>query len=241
MFLGQVLLDQGKASEADAVYQAILDSTGEADAYLGLIRVAITRPGCDRTHCDSEPCGWLAIRIEELIPLVVSITTNDEFAKNSVSICQTMYDEKPGDLHAMVPYFCSLIAEALKLPKEESALLKAAVELNPDRDLLKRVLEKYGLSQLTLGEYAMAAKIFEQLLAVPGLDPGVRVNTLFRISVPMLRSKISMQRDRLCRRHCGMVPNEPQLLARLAMVEASMGSLRSPKKLLEKSSQSTSG
>lgn len=55
MFLGQVLLDQGKAVEASAVYQAILDSTGEADAYLGLIRVAITQQDTS-AHCHSEPC-----------------------------------------------------------------------------------------------------------------------------------------------------------------------------------------
>ena len=235
MFLGQVLLDQGKASEADAVYQAILDSTGEADAYLGLIRVAMTRQDATALIATVNRAARARIRIEELIPLVVSITTNDEFAKNSVSICQTMYDEKPGDLHAMVPYFCSLIAEALKLPKEESALLKAAVELNPDRDLLKRVLEKYGLSQLELGEYAMAAKIFEQLLAVPGLELGVRVNTLFRISNAYALIEDTGAARQALQEALRLVPNEPQLLAQLALVEASDGKLEVAQKLFEKS------
>lgn len=146
-----------------------------------------------------------------------------------------MYDEKPADLHPMVPYFCALIAEAIKQPKEESGLLKAALELNPDRALLEKVLENYGLNQLTLNEYAMAAKIFEQLLTIPGLEPGVRINTLFRISGAYASIEdISAARQAL-QEALRMVPNEPQLLARLAMVEAIDGKLEVAEKLLEKS------
>ncbi len=237
MFLGQVLLDQGKASEASAVYQAILDSTGEADAYLGLIRVAVTKQDSNELIATVNRAARSRIRIEELVPLVVSITTSDEFAKNIVSTCQTMYDEKPGDLHPLVPYFCALIAEALKQPKEESALLKAALELNPDRGLLEMVLEKYGLSQLTLSEYAMAAKIFEQLLAIPGIEDGVRVNTLFRISGAYASIEDLSAARQALREALGMLPDEPQLLARLAMVEAMDGKLEVAEKLLEKSLQ----
>ncbi len=235
MFLGQVLLDQGKASEANDVYQTILDSTGDEDAYLGLLRVAITNQDATSLIATLNRVGRTRIKIEELLPLIVSITTSDEFAQNAVNTCKTMYDKKPGDLHALVPYFCSLIAETLKQPKDESALLKASVELNPDRDLLKLVLEKYGLSQLELGEYAMAAKIFEQLLAVPGLEPGVRVNTLFRISGAYAAIEdVSAARQAL-QEALRLVPNEPQLLARLAMVEAVDGKLEVAQKLLEKS------
>ena len=237
MFLGQVLLDQGKAAEASAVYQAILDSSGEADAYLGLIRVAIANQDTSALIATVNRAARSRIRVEELVPLVVSIAASDEFAKNSVSTCQTMYDEKPGDLHPMVPYFCSLISGAIKQPMEESALLKAALELNPDRALLEKVLENYGVSQLTLNEYAMAAKIFEQLLAVPGLEPGVRINTLFRISGAYASIEdISAARQAL-QEALKMVPNEPQLLARLAMVEAIDGKLEVAAKLLEKSLQ----
>ncbi|RLT01784.1 MAG: hypothetical protein DWI22_22410 [Planctomycetota bacterium] len=235
MFLGQVLLDQGKAVEASAVYQAILDSTGEADAYLGLIRVAITQQDTSALIATVNRAARSRIRVEELVPLVVSIAAGDEFAKLSISACQTMYDEKPADLHPMVPYFCALIAEAIKQPKEESGLLKAALELNPDRALLEKVLENYGLNQLTLNEYAMAAKIFEQLLTIPGLEPSVRINTLFRISGAYASIEdISAARQAL-QEALRMVPNEPQLLARLAMVEAIDGKLEVAEKLLEKS------
>ncbi|MCA9008229.1 MAG: tetratricopeptide repeat protein [Planctomycetaceae bacterium] len=234
MFLGQVLLDQGKADEANDVYQAILDTSGDADAYLGLIRVAITKQDPTALIATVNRAARSRILIEELIPLIVSITTNDEFAQSAVNACKTMFEEKPGDLHPMVPYFCSLIAEALKQPKDESALLKAAVELNPDRDLLKRVLEKYGLNQLELGEYAMAAKIFEQLLAIPGLEPLVRVNTLFRISSAYASIEDIVAAREALQEALRLVPDEPQLLARLAMVEAVDGKMELAAKLLEK-------
>jgi len=235
MFLGQVFLDQGKAAEANDVYQAILDSTGDDDAYLGLLRVAITKQDATSLIATLNRVGRTRIKIEELPPLIVSITTSDEFAQKAIDTCKAMYEEKPGDLHALVPYFCSLIAEALKKTKEESELLKAAVELNPDQDLMKRVLEKYGLSQLELGEYAMAAKIFEQLLAVPTLDPAVRVNTLFRISGAYAQIEDLGAARQALQEALRLVPNEPQLLARLATVEAFDGKLEVAQKLLEKS------
>ena len=237
MFLGQVLLDQGKPTEASDVYQAILDSSGDVDAYLGLMRVAIADQNPTAMIATVNRAAGSRIRAEELIPLVVSITTNDEFAKKIVGTCQTMYGEKPDDLHPMVPYFCALIAESIKQPKEESALLKASLELNPDRILLVQVLEKYGISQLTLGEYAMAAKILEQLLSVPGLDPGVRINTLFRISVAYASIEDINAARQALKEALGILPNEPQLLGRLAMIEATDGKLDLAEKLLEKSLQ----
>jgi tetratricopeptide (TPR) repeat protein len=237
MFLGQVLLDQGKPTEASDVYQAILDATGDVDAYLGLMRVAIADQNPTALIATINRAAGSRIRAEELVPLVVSITTNDEFAGQIVSKCQAMYEEKPGDLHPMVPYFCALIAEAIKQPKEESALLKASLELNPDRMLLVQVLEKYGVSQLSLGEYKMAAKILEQLLSVPGLDPGIRINTLFRISVAYASIEDINAARQALKEALGILPNEPQLLGRLAMVEAADGKLDVAEKLLEKSLQ----
>lgn len=237
MFLGQVLLDQGKSNEASEVYQAILDSTGDVDAYLGLMRVAIADQNPTAIIATVNRAAGSRIRAEELVPLIVSITTNDEFSKKIISTCQTMYDEKPGDLHPMVPFFCALIAEAIKQPKDESALLKASLELNPDRILLVQVLEKYGVSQLTLGEYAMAAKILEQLLSVPGLDPGVRINTLFRISVAYASIEDINAARQALKEALGILPDEPQLLGRLAMIEATDGKLDLAEKLLEKSLQ----
>ena len=237
MFLGQVLLDQGKTSEASEVYQAILDSSGEADAYLGLVRVEIINQNPAALIATVNRAARSRIRVEELTPLIVSITTNEPFANSTVTTCLQMYAEKPGDLHPVVPYFCALIAEPLKMNKEAAELFKAAVELNPDRLLMVQILDKYGVNQLALGEFAMAIRIMEQQLAVPGLPPIDRVNTLFRLSAAYASNEDITSARRVLKEALLIVPNEPQLLERLARVEAADGNLEAAEKLLEKAIQ----
>lgn len=241
MFLGQVLLDQGKTTEAADIYQSILDTTGEADAYLGLVRVEIA---------NRNPAGLIAtlnraarsrITVVEMVPLVSSIILVDEFAKESIRTCQKMFADKPGDLHPAVPYFCSLVAEKMELGEEEAALLKATLELNPDQELSMQALDRYGMNQLKQREYAMAAKIFEQMLATPGLQPLARVNTLFRISGAYASIEDLDAARKALKEALRMVPNEPQLLGRLALVEAADGNLENAEKLLLKSIEGLQG
>ncbi|HRA86581.1 MAG TPA: tetratricopeptide repeat protein [Planctomycetaceae bacterium] len=234
MFLGQVLLDQGKAVDARDVYQAILDSTGDSDAYLGLVRVEIIDLNPSALIATINRAARSPISVEELVPLIVSITTNEEFAKNTVTTCLEMNAEKPGDLHPAVPYFCALIAEPLKMQKEAAELFKAAVELNPDRQLMVQILDKYGVNQLALGEFAMAIKIMEQQLEIPGLPPGDRINTLFRLSAAYASNEDIESARRVLKEALRMVPDEPQLLTRLARVEAADGKLEVAEGLLEK-------
>lgn len=234
MFRGQVLLDQGNTAAAREEYQSILDTSGEADAYLGLVRVEIINQNAAALIATVNRAARAQIRIEELTPLVVSITTNEEFARQIVATCLEMYAEKPGDLHPVVPYFCAQIAEPLMMRMEASQLFKSAIELNPDRQLIVQILDKYGVNQLTLGEFAMAIKIMEQQLSVPGLPPGDRVNTLFRLSMAYASNDDITSARRVLKEALQMVPNEPQLLARLARVEAADGNLEAAEQLLEK-------
>ena len=243
MFLGQTLLDQGKNSEASDVYQSILDSTGEADAYLGLVRVEIANRNPAALIATLNRAARSRITYVELTPLVSSVTTVDDFAKETVKTCRTMYTDKPDDLHAGVTYFCSLVAAELELADDETELLKATLELNPDRELSMETLDKYGMNRLKRGaletdellqrgEYEMAAKIFEQMLATPGLPPGARVNTLFRISAAYASIKDLGAARKALKEALRLVPNEPQLLSRLALVEAADGKLETAEKLL---------
>ncbi len=243
MFLGQTLLDQGKNSEASDVYQSILDTTGEADAYIGLVRVEIANRNSAALVATLNRAVRSGISVTELAPLVSSVTTIDDFAKEAVRTCQSMYADKPGDLHPAVTYFCSLVAAELELADAETELLKATLELNPDRELSMQTLDKYGMNRLKRGgaekdellqrsEYEMAAKIFEQMLATPGLPPGARVNTLFRISAAYASIKDLGAARKALREALRIVPNEPQLLSRLALVEAADGKLETAEKLL---------
>jgi tetratricopeptide (TPR) repeat protein len=235
MFLGQILLDQGKTNAAADVYQSILDTTGEADAYLGLVRVEIANRNPGALIATLNRAARSRITVEEMVPLVTSVTLVDEFAKDAISTCRKMFAEKPGDLHPAVPYFCSLVAEKMELGEEEAALLKETLDLNPDQPLAMQTLDKYGMNQLKQGDYSKAAKIFEQMLSTPGLPPGTRVNTLFRISLAYASIQDLGKARKALQEALRMVPDEPQLLGRLALVEAADGKLEVAEKLLLRS------
>ncbi len=241
MFLGQILLDQGKVNDAADVYQSLLDSTGQADAYLGLVRVEIANRNPGALLATINRAARSRIKIAELVPLVGSLATVDEFAKETLQTCTKMIEEKPGDVHPVVPFFCSLIAEQLELQTEEAEFLKATLELNPDRELSAQTLDKYGMNQLKQGEYAKAARIFEQMLETPGLQPLARVNTLFRISAAYASIEDLSAARKALQQALQMVPDEPQLLGRLAMVEAADGKLDVAEKLLQKSIDGLTG
>ena len=235
MFLGQVLLDQGKNDDAAEVFQSILDTTGEADAYLGLVRVEIANRNPTALVATINRAARSRITVVEMKPLVDSVATADEFAKEAISACKKMIAEKPGDIHPAVPFFCSLVAEQLELNPEQAELLKATLDLKPDRELSMAALDSYGMNQLKLGEYNNAAKIFEQMLETPGLQPMARVNTLFRISAAYASIEDLGAARKALLQALQMVPDEPQLLGRLALVEAADGKLEEAEELLLKS------
>jgi len=235
MFLGQVLLDQGKTDEAADVYQSILDTTGEADAYLGLVRVEIARRNPNALIATVNRAARSRITIVEMQPMVGSIAAVDEFAKEAIKACKATIAAKPGDIHPAVPFFCALVAEELELAAEEGELLKTTLQLKPDRELTMQTLDKYGMNQLRQGEYNNAAKIFEQMLETPGLQPLARVNTLFRISAAYASIEDLGAARKALQQALLMVPDEPQLLGRLALVEAADGQLEVAEDLLLKS------
>lgn len=232
MFLGQIFLDQGKTNEAADVYQSILDTTGEADAYLGLVRVEIANRNPSALIATINRAARSRITIAEMVPLVSSIVTADGFARQALDTCQKMVEEKPGDIHAAVPFFCSLVAEEMELAAEEGKLLKATLDLKPDRELSMLTLDKFGMNQLRQGEYANAARTFEQMLETPGLQPLARVNTLFRISAAYASIEDLGSARKALKQALSIIPDEPQLLGRLALIEAADGKLDEAEELL---------
>jgi tetratricopeptide (TPR) repeat protein len=232
MFLGQIFLDQGKTNEAADVYQSILDTTGEADAYLGLVRVEIANRNPSALIATINRAARSRITIAEMVPLVSSIVTADGFARQALDACQKMVEEKPGDIHAAVPFFCSLVAEEMELAAEEGKLLKATLDLKPDRELSMLTLDKFGMNQLRQGEYANAARTFEQMLETPGLQPLARVNTLFRISAAYASIEDLGSARKALKQALSILPDEPQLLGRLALIEAADGKLEEAEELL---------
>lgn len=182
MFVGQILLDQGRTDEAAVVYQKLLDEKGEADAYIGLMRVQIAR---------QDPAGLMEtmnravrsrIQVEEFLPLAPSVVIHEEFARKLVTACETAWKESPNELNAAVTCFCAEVAGQLEALESEGVLLQATLELNPDRNLAVRVLDRYGMNLLLQNKHAQAARAFAQLTVVPGLLPGQRLMALYRLS-----------------------------------------------------------
>lgn len=234
MFLGQVFLDQGKADKAADVFQFVLDTTDDADAYLGLVRVEITNRDPSALIATLNRAARSRITVAQMAPLVGSVATVDSFARQAIKTCQELVVERPEDVHPAVPFFCSLVADEMELQQEESDLLKATLALKPDRELSMQVLDKYGKNQLRQGEYAEAARIFEQMLSMPNLQPIVRVNTLFQISVAYAQIEDLGAARKALEQALRMLPDEPQLLGRLALVEAADGHLEDAEDLLLK-------
>lgn len=234
MFLGQILLDQGKTAEAAEVYQAVLDTTGEPDAYLGLVRVELANRNAIALIATLNRAARSRITMPEMVPLVSSIATVDDFAREMIQACQKMYSDRPGDLHAAVPYFCSLVASELELMEEEASLLKATLNLKPTPELALEAMDKSGMNALRQGKFQEAAEVFEKMLALPGLPPGTRVNTLFRISAAYASVENLDGARNALKEALRLIPDEPQLLSRLAVVESADGNLDVAEQLLKK-------
>jgi tetratricopeptide (TPR) repeat protein len=232
MFLGQLLLDQGKPKEAGKVYQTILDSSGEAEAHTGLVRVAIAERDATSLLNMLNQAARARITPAELVPLIPAMTAAEEFSRTALKECLKRYEENPGDLDPLVTWFCAGVAGELELTDDQASLLQATLELEPDRELMLDTLDKYGVSQLQKGDFEMAARVFEQMLAQPGLPPGVRVNTLYRIAIAYGALKDLKAARRVINEALQLVPDEPQLLARLAVIEAMDGKLEISEGLL---------
>ncbi len=232
MFLGQLLLDQGKPMEAGVVYQSILDSTGDAEAHTGLVRVSIAERDATKLLDVLNQAARARVTPAELAPLMPSMTTVEEFVRATVKECLRRYDENPEELDPLVTWFCAGIAGELELTDDQATLLQATLELEPDRELMLDTLDKYGVSQLQKGDFEMAARVFEQMLGQPGLPPGVRVNTLYRIAIAYGAMKDLKAARRVINEALQLVPDEPQLLSRLAVIEALDGKLEISEGLL---------
>jgi tetratricopeptide (TPR) repeat protein len=232
LYLGQILLEEGKPDAAAEIYQQVLDTTGEADANLGMVRVEIARRDASAVVAALNRAARARITPAEFLPLINGLTTVDDFGKAAVTECLKVYTERPGDLEPAVTWFCAQAAGELELQKEQTELLKATLELEPEGELLLDTLDKYGVSQLQDGDAKLAIRIFEQLLSQPGLAPGARVNTLFRLSIAYgINDDIGSAR-RAINEALQMVPNEPQLLARLALIEAEDGNFDKAESIL---------
>ena len=229
MYLGEVLLDRGETGQAAEVFRTVLDTSGDSEAYVGLIRVAIAGRDVPGLLDAVNQAARGRITAAELSPLTSGMVTLDGFCTSAIELCLQRFNEGPGDLHPLTTWFCAAIAEETEKTTQQAELLKATLELEPDQMLMLDTLDKFGTAQLIEGDGEMSVRVFEQLLAQPGLADPARVTTLFRISIAYEMIDNLEAAGRAAEEALKFNRNNPQLLARLAAVEILQGAYEKAK------------
>ncbi len=182
MSIAQVLLDRGETDKAADIYQALLDDSGEVDAYLGLMRVEIIRRNAAGLIATMNRAVRARIQAVELLPLIAVVLEDQTFGQEVVAKCEEIRAKRPNDLAASVTYFCARVARDVGQSEKEGELLKATLEMNPEPALAAQALEEYGFNLLSNDKFAEAARTYSQLVSLPGLNLFKRLEGLYRLS-----------------------------------------------------------
>ena len=182
LFLGDILVDNGNGKKAAEVYQSVIADSGDADAYLGLIKVDILNRDATALLESVNKAIRARIAREELGPLETLIANDPEFGKDVVATAIKSVEENKDGQDPIVTHFAAQLAEKLELSKEEETLLLATLSQNPGQLLGVEALNRLGLNQYTQDKFAEAAATFRKLLSVPTLQVGDQIMTLYRLS-----------------------------------------------------------
>ena len=183
MFLGDLLVREGKGDEAVAVYQSVIENSGTADAYLGLIRVDILNQDAESLLKSVTKALRARIQPEELTPLAARILNERDFAESVVKAAVADVQQNRNKQNPSATYFYSQIADELKMLEQEGQLLQATLDQNPAPRQGIAALGRLGWNLYMQDDYAASAEIFRRLLSLPGLPNGERVMTLYRLSL----------------------------------------------------------
>ncbi len=182
LFLGERFLQQGDTQAATRLYEQVIEETGDADAYLGLLKVDILSRDPDALLNTMQKALRARIQIQELAPLASEIAGDRELAESVVAACVKRAEDTGDSLPAEITFLCSTIAGEVELTDKESQLLQATLDRNPAPVVGIRALEQLGINQLASDNYLDAATSFRKLLTIPGLPQDRRVMALYRLS-----------------------------------------------------------
>jgi tetratricopeptide (TPR) repeat protein len=234
LFTGRVLLNQGDSSAAAETFRSVLDDTGDVDAYLGLIRVAIADRDTTGLLATLNRAGRSRLTLAELRPLTPGVVVDDQFTEQLITECETRYNEEPNTVHPVVTAFCALIAQQVEDQEAEGNLLKATLELNPDRELLVSTLERYGMNLLMQENNERAAATFRRLYSMPGLGNEQRLMALYRLSQAEAFAENYESALESIQTALRAAPGIPLLHYQQGWIQAQAGDLDAAKAVLEK-------
>ncbi|MCA9050015.1 MAG: tetratricopeptide repeat protein, partial [Planctomycetaceae bacterium] len=182
LFLGEVYVEKGDAEAAREIFRSVIADSGDADAWLGLIKVDILTRNAESLLTSLNKAIRARIRREELVPLEDLITQDPTFGKQFVEQGLKAVDDKSQEMTPVAARFTATIAEKLELFPEEEKLLLATLEANPGMLVGVEALNRLGLNQFNQEKYAESAASFRKLLSVPSLPQDQQIMALYRLS-----------------------------------------------------------
>lgn len=219
LFLGDLLVEKGEGDRAAKVYQAVIADSGNADAYLGLVRVDILKRSAAGLRQTVNKALRARIQREELVPLMPYIMQDTTFAQDVVKTAVASITDSTIEKNPAATYFYSQIAERLEMPEQEGGLLQATLEQNPEPRLGVEALGQLGMNLFQRDDFTEAAETFKKLLAIPGLPKGERLMTLYRLSFAEAENGNYDVAITAVEAALQLEPNHPQLTYQLGTIQ----------------------
>lgn len=219
LFLGDLLVEKGEGDQAAKVYQSVIAESGNADAYIGLVRVDILKRDAAGLLQTVNKALRARIQREELVPLTPYIMQDPSFAQEVVKVAVASIADSAVEKNPAATYFYSQIAERLEMPEQEGALLQATLDQNPEPRLGVEALSQLGMNQFQQDDFTGAAETFKKLLAIPGLPKGERLMTLYRLSFAEAENENYDVAITAVEAALQLEPNHPQLTYQLGTIQ----------------------
>ncbi|MEZ6059995.1 MAG: tetratricopeptide repeat protein [Planctomycetaceae bacterium] len=219
LFLGEQFLARGEIEAATGLYEQVINETGDADAYLGLLRVDVLKRDTDSLLTTMQKALRARIQIQELVPLASEIASDKTLAESVVDACLKRSDDPGSELFPEISYLCSTIAREIKVTEKEARLLQVTLDRNPGPALGIQALEQLGINQLAMDNYADAAGSFRRLLAVPALPQDRRVMALYRLSFAETFNANHAEAIAAVKAALDISPQNPELTYQLGWVQ----------------------
>lgn len=184
LFLGKLLIEQGKFDDATDVFNEVLADSGEAGARLGLVEIHIARKDPDALIDAIQKALRARIQLPELVPVKVALLNTPEFAQEVIEAAAKLAKDDSSSLVPAGFFLLSDIARDLDLDLEiqEEALLRATLDGNPPQLLGIETLDRLGFNLLLQNKTEEASQTYQQLLTTPGLPNDRALEGLYRLS-----------------------------------------------------------
>lgn len=233
MFIGEQLIRQGDTTKAAQMFRKVLDESGDLDARLGLVRIAVVDRDSEALIKEISKSIRARISLAELMPIKDEIMESTEFA---TAVVDEAIDSLEGRLRptSLDTFYYSQIAQDLELEEQEEKLLKATLARNPDPRLGVEVLGRLGFNLLLQEKYDESSATYRNLLSVPGIGGQQQLIALYRLSQAEAFNENYPNAIKAIETALQMSPSNPELTYQLGWVQVQSEDFENAEKNLKK-------